>query len=50
MKRGSTPPFFIGNGHKDDREILPIAKEWQNRRLEPMYPIIYLGTAGTHMQ
>ncbi len=23
-------------------KILPIAKEWQNRPLEPMYPIIYL--------
>ncbi len=23
-------------------KILPIAKEWQNRQLEPMYPIIYL--------
>ncbi len=23
-------------------KILPNAKEWQNRQLEPMYPIIYL--------
>ncbi len=23
-------------------KILPIAKEWQSRQLEPMYPIIYL--------
>ncbi len=23
-------------------KILPVAKEWQNRQLEPMYPIIYL--------
>lgn len=23
-------------------KILPITKEWKNRQLEPMYPIIYL--------